>query len=97
MRRPDDKRRGRPRRDQDTGAPGRRPPPPSSTGHEARYLQERVAAKTPVTLCMQDGQTVSGVIQSFDRDLITLDTAAGTIIVRKADVRYLGEGAAPAR
>jgi len=46
---------------------------------------------------MQDGQTVSGVIQSFDRDLITLDTAAGTIIVRKADVRYLGEGAAPAR
>lgn len=93
MARPDNRHRPPgPKGGADGTPPGRRPPPPPATGLEARYLQERMDAKDSLTLHMNDGKTVSGVIEGFDRDLITLGWSGGTIIVRKADVRYLHEG-----
>ena len=40
-----------------------------------------------------DGTTISGTVQDFDRDQITIEDSSGPIVIRKTEIRYLQEDA----
>lgn len=87
-RRPDS--RGKP-----GGRPGaRRPPPPESTGLEARYFAERGESGTPVRVVMLDGGSVEGIVRGSDREMLVVEPEIGDAIrVRKSGIRYIEESA----
>lgn len=73
--------------------PGRRPPPPESTGEEAEFLARTKDARTPVAVHLMDGEIVRGVIEYYDRDMIKINRERGgpNVFVRKRHIRYLHE------
>ena len=72
--------------------PGRRTPPPEATGAEARYLLQVKEAATPVVVKLVDGETVRGVIEYYDRDMIKVNRDSGpNVFIRKSSIRYLYE------
>ncbi len=70
---------------------GRRLPPPSATGLEARYLRVAMKAGRPIELHLADGRALRGPIEAFDNDVITIATDDGPLVVRKSDIRYVAE------
>ncbi len=91
MDRPGGKRGSRKRNERDGGRPGRRTPPPPATGLENRYFEGVKSSGTLLVLTMTDGQTVSGPVEAFDRELITIGGERGSRVVRKSDIRYISE------
>ena len=74
------------------GGPPRRKAPPDATGAEAAYLQQVKDERTPLVVHLVSGQTVDGVIEYFDRDMIKVTRPAGPhVFVRKSDIRYMEE------
>ena len=72
--------------------PGRRKAPPPATGHEAEYLQQVKDARAKVVVRLADGQSVEGVVEYFDRDMVKITRPEGPhVFVRKSDIRYLEE------
>ena len=75
---------------------GRKPPPPESTGFEARYFEERGASGAPVRVVMLDGGCVEGVVRGSDREMLVVEPEIGDAIrVRKSGIRYIEEPAGP--
>jgi sRNA-binding regulator protein Hfq len=71
---------------------GRRTPPPASTGHEDRYLQQIKDARSAIVVTLTDGSSVHGVIEYFDRDMIKITRPEGPhFFARKSDIRYIRE------
>jgi sRNA-binding regulator protein Hfq len=69
---------------------GRRTPPPESTGAEANYLNKNKEARTPMVVSLVDGETVHGVIEYYDRDMIKINRDSGpNLFIRKANIRYM--------
>jgi hypothetical protein len=84
----DERGRGKPRR---KGArPGRRTPPPESTGREAGYLFRLREKQIPVVVRLVNDSTVEGVIEYYDRDMVKVVPREGPgFFIRKKDIRYL--------
>lgn len=80
-------------RDGRGGRPSRRPPPPDSTGAEANYLSRLKEARTPVVVRLADGESIRGVIEYFDRDMLKINREVGgpNVFIRKEHIRYLHE------
>jgi len=92
--RPAERGRSRGGRGTDRGGPsqGRRTPPPETTGEEVSYLARHKDARTPVVVHLIDGETVRGVIEYYDRDMIKINRAGGpNVFVRKVSIRYMFE------
>ena len=71
-------------------APGRRTQPPESTGAEANYLFKNKEARTPMVVCLLDGEEVRGVIEYYDRDMIKINRDRGpNVFIRKDQIRYI--------
>lgn len=71
---------------------GRRPPPPESTGIEARYLEQQRDAARPVRIVMQDEGTIEGVVREFERDVLVVEPEIGDPVrIRKSGIRYIEE------
>jgi host factor-I protein len=84
--------RKRPPRDGGGPPPPRRAPPPDHTGAEARYLLELKDKKTPLVVCLNDGETVRGWIEYYDRDMVKINRHAGpNLFIRKIQIRYFYE------
>lgn len=67
-------------------------PPPEATGLESKYLGQKKDTIAPLVIRLRDGRTVQGVIESYDRSVITIRTAEGPpLAIRKTDIRYLHE------
>jgi hypothetical protein len=80
-------------RSRPAGRGGPRTPPEEATGREADFLFRWRESTTPVVVQLIDGTEHRGVIEYFDRDLIKLVPPSGPgLLLRKADIRYIGEG-----
>lgn len=72
--------------------PGRRSPPPESTGFESRYLNQCSEGQAAVRVHLLDGGSVEGTLLEFDREVLVLKPAIGdAITVRKAGIRFIEE------
>jgi len=86
-----------PRRDSRGGGsgpprPGRRVPPPDSTGFEARYLDAALDEGLSLRVRMSDGKAVEGTVREHDREILTIDVKdGGPVMIRKAEIRYVEE------
>ena len=72
--------------------PGRRTPPPDATGAEADFLLKSKEGGTRLVFRLIDGETLSGKIEYYDRDMIKVYRKDGpNLFVRKEHIRYIEE------
>jgi small nuclear ribonucleoprotein (snRNP)-like protein len=71
--------------------PGRRTPPPTRTGLEAKFFSDAIRSGARLVLMLADGRKVRGTVREFDRDQVTIEEATGSVVIRKSDIRYLYE------
>ena len=69
-------------------------PPPDSTNEEATYLKSLCEKQRPVAIRLVDGETVSGWIEYYDRDMLRL-TREGlpNLFIYKHQIAYVEERA----
>ncbi len=78
--------------------PRRKPAPPEQTHAENFYYVKQMQARTPVSIVLTDGETLTGTIEWYDRDCIKLTrTGSPNLLIYKHVIKYLykeGEEAA---
>ncbi len=88
-------RRERPERperpDRSERAPGKKTPPPEQTHAENFYYQKQMQAKTPMVIVMQDGETVQGVLEWYDKTCIKVNRTGSqpNMLIYKAAIKYM--------
>jgi host factor-I protein len=67
-------------------------PPPESTNEEAAYLKRLAEKQTRVSLKLNDGETLRGFIEYYDRNMLRL-TREGkpNLFIFKHQITYLVE------
>src|ERR1700722_5549671 len=78
--------------------PRKKPAPPEQTHAENFYFVKQMQSRTPVAVVLDDGETLRGVVEWYDRDCIKL-TRSGSpnLLIYKHCIKYLykeGEDAA---
>jgi len=70
--------------------PARRPEQAwqESSHAEVFYFQKQVQAQTPMTIVLDDGESIEGVIEWYDRDVIKVRHGGRTLIY-KSCIKYL--------
>ncbi len=78
---------------------GHAPAPPraatSAAGQaESFYFQKQMQTQTPMVFVLEDGESIQGVVEWFDRDTIKVRNATRTLIFKRS-IKYLykAEGA----
>lgn len=65
-------------------------PPPEQTHAENYYYQKQMQAKTPMVIVMQDGETLNGMIEWYDRNCLKIIRNGGpNMVVYKQAIRYI--------
>ena len=65
-------------------------PPPEQTHAENFYYQKQMQSKTPMVIVLQDGESVSGVIEWYDRICLKIVRNGGpNMIIYKQAIRYM--------
>ena len=59
-----------------------------SSHAEVFYFQKQVQAQTPMTIVLDDGESIQGVIEWYDRDVIKVRHGGRTLIY-KSCIKYL--------
>jgi sRNA-binding regulator protein Hfq len=59
-----------------------------SSHAEVFYFQKQVQAQTPMTVVLDDGESIEGVIEWYDRDVIKIRNSGRTLIY-KSCIKYL--------
>jgi host factor-I protein len=86
--RPEHRERDNDRRERAAGA--KKAPPPEQTHAENFYYQKQMQAKTPMVIVMQDGESVNGVIEWYDRCCLKIIRNGGpNMIIYKQAIRYM--------
>jgi hypothetical protein len=89
-----DRRRGKPKKFRGGDArPAPRRIPPPRTGLETKFYEEQQQKGASLVVTLIDGTTISGTVQDFDRDQITIEASSGPIVIRKTEILYLQEDA----
>ncbi len=64
--------------------------PPTDTGAENYYYLKQMSKKTPMAVVFQDGQTLEGYIEWYDRNCIKLNRdGAPNLLVYKNALKYM--------
>lgn len=74
-----------------TGAGGtKKTPPPEQTHAENFYYQKQMQTKTPMTIVLQDGEEIQGIIEWYDKHCIkvTRNNSANLLIYKPA-IKYM--------
>jgi host factor-I protein len=76
--------------------PNKKPAPPESTHAENFYWVKQMQSRTPMAVVLDDGETLHGTIEWYDRDCIKL-TRQGSpnLLIFKRVIKYIykeGEG-----
>ncbi len=62
---------------------------------ESFYFQKQMQTQTPMVFVLEDGESIQGVVEWFDRDTIKVRNATRTLIFKRS-IKYLykaeGEG-----
>lgn len=65
-------------------------PPPDTTGQEADWLAEHREKQTVVVAHLDGGETVRGVIEYYDRDMVKIERKdAPGLFIRKRSIRFI--------
>ncbi len=70
--------------------PSKKPAPPEITHAEDFYWVKQMQSRTPMTVVLESGETLHGIIEWYDRDCIKL-TRDGTpnLMIFKRHIRYV--------
>ncbi len=69
---------------------GKKVPPPEQTHAENFYYQKQMQAKTPMVIVLQDGESVQGVIEWYDRTCLKVNRlGAPNMLIYKAGIKYM--------
>ena len=86
--RPDHRERDPERRERATGS--KKSAPPEQTHAENFYYQKQMQAKTPMVIVLQDGESVNGVIEWYDRCCLKIIRNGGpNMIIYKQAIRFM--------
>jgi host factor-I protein len=70
--------------------PSKKPAPPELTHAENFYWVKQMQSRTPMTVVMQSGETLHGIIEWYDRDCIKLTReGAPNLMIFKRHIRYV--------
>lgn len=70
--------------------PRRRPSPNEQTNAENFYYVKQMQNRTPMVVVLQDGETVKGVIEWYDKNSIKLNRPAEpNLLVLKHYIKYM--------
>ncbi len=68
----------------------KKPAPPDQTSAENFYYVKQMQARTPVAVVLNDGETLHGVVEWYDRDCIKLTrTGSPNLLIYKHAIKYL--------
>ena len=62
---------------------------PESSHAEAFYFQKQMQQQTEMTVVLEDGEQLQGIIQWYDRCTVKLRAGRARILVYKAAIKYL--------
>ncbi len=62
---------------------------PESSHAEAFYFQKQMQQQTEMTVVLEDGEQLRGIIQWYDRCTVKLRAGRARILVYKAAIKYL--------
>ena len=86
--RPDHRERDPERRERATST--KKSAPPEQTHAENFYYQKQMQAKTPMVIVLQDGESVNGVIEWYDRCCLKIIRNGGpNMIIYKQAIRFM--------
>lgn len=71
----------------------------ASTHAEAFYFQKQIQQQTGMTVVLEDGEELHGVVEWYDRDVIKIRAGRQRVLVYKSGIKYLfktSDGQAPA-
>lgn len=64
--------------------------PPEQTNAETFYYKKQMDAKTPMVIVLQDGETLQGTIEWYDKGSIKLHRLdAPNLLILKHNIKYL--------
>jgi host factor-I protein len=71
-------------------APRKKPAPPDQTYAENFYYVKQMQARTPVSVVLNDGEVLRGIVEWYDRDCIKL-TRVGSpnLLLYKHSIKYV--------
>ena len=65
-------------------------PPAEQTHAENFYYQKQMQAKTPMVIVLQDGNSMEGVIEWYDKSCIKINrTGQPNVLIYKAAIKYM--------
>jgi host factor-I protein len=71
-------------------APRKKPAPPEQTHAENFYFVKQMQARTPVAVVLNDGETLHGTVEWYDRDCIKLTRfGSPNLLVYKHCIKYV--------
>lgn len=62
---------------------------PASSHAEAFYFQKQVQQQTELTLVLEDGEEIRGVVEWYDRCAIKVRAGRQRVLVYKSGIKYL--------
>ena len=72
------------------GGGGRKITPPEQTNAENFYYQKQMQAKTPMVIVLQDGDSMEGVIEWYDKSCIKINRSGQpNVLIYKAAIKYM--------
>jgi len=64
--------------------------PPEQTNAESFYYKKQMDAHTPMVIVLQDGETLHGIIEWYDKNSIKLHRDEGpNLLILKHNIKYL--------
>jgi sRNA-binding regulator protein Hfq len=71
-------------------APSKKPAPPEITHAENFYWIKQMQSRTPMVVVLEDGETLHGIVEWYDRDCIKL-TRSGSpnLMIFKRTIKYV--------
>ena len=71
-------------------APSKKPAPPEITHAENFYWIKQMQSRTPMAVVLEDGETLHGIVEWYDRDCIKL-TRQGSpnLMIFKRTIKYV--------
>jgi sRNA-binding regulator protein Hfq len=71
-------------------APSKKPAPPEITHAENFYWIKQMQSRTPMAVVLEDGETLHGIVEWYDRDCIKLTRQGNpNLMIFKRTIKYV--------
>jgi host factor-I protein len=79
-----------PKRNPDTPDPNKKPAPLEITHAENFYWVKQMQSRTPMAIVLEDGETLHGIVEWYDRDCIKLTRRdSPNLMIFKRVIKYV--------